>query len=50
MQQIWTLIQDSNIRQQLCIAVGTVLGFLPDEQPDYCSETRKSTIFFFFSN
>jgi len=38
LQEIWQLCPDPDIRKQLCIAVGTVLGFLPDEDTDYCDD------------
>jgi len=38
LQEIWTLCTDPDVRKQLCIAIGTELGFLPDEDPNHCSD------------
>jgi len=36
--ELWTLVTNTNQQQQLCIATGTLLGFLPNEDPNYCNE------------
>jgi len=35
--ELWTLFSSSQTRQEICKAVATSLGWLPDKNPQYCS-------------
>jgi len=42
--EIFNLFTDTTINSQLCIAVGTVLGYLPNEDKNYCANSGSSII------
>jgi len=39
--EIWQLLSDSQSQKEMCKAIGTQLGFLPDENPNWCSKTSQ---------
>jgi len=39
--ELWTLLSDPQQQQELCTATGTLLGFLPKENPNYCSQVNQ---------
>jgi len=38
--ELWTLVNDVNIRAELCTAIGTYTGFLPKQDPNYCAQVN----------
>jgi len=39
--EIWTLFDDPSQQIEMCTAMGTVLGFLPGEAPNFCSISNR---------
>jgi len=39
--EIWQLFDDKIQQKEVCKALATMLGFLPDQDPDYCKETGR---------
>lgn len=39
--EIWTLLDDPLQQKELCNALATLLGFLPDEDPKYCDVANR---------
>lgn len=39
--EIWELFEDDKQQKEVCTAMATLLGFLPDEDPEYCSSTGR---------